>query len=336
MMSALFIQRLRWWCLLLAFAAPTLGGTAHAQRVGTFKSVEGAVWIDRQGSYVHPKNGDGWLPGDRLHTGVNGSAVLNLRDGTLLTLSHGVQLDFDRIELNEGVQREGFVLRLLQGTLRMVSGVLTQINPQLFQLQTPSAVMGVRGTDFITGTAPAWWPWPSTRVMLLPGDPSSPSAVIVQTHGITQTLDRPYQTFSVDSDGRTQSDQTSAESLRWRGLTWDSAPIPPAERLSLYFEAGGLTMTPTSTAEFQAFLSRFKGRGDVDFMVIGHTDRVGAATANEALSLQRAQNIAATMAQMGFSPDRTQAFGMGERRPLQPTEDEVPESMNRRVELVAR
>jgi outer membrane protein OmpA-like peptidoglycan-associated protein len=71
-------------------------------------------------------------------------------------------------------------------------------------------------------------------------------------------------------------------------------------------------------------------------MVIGHTDRVGAATANEALSLRRAQSIAATLAQLGFAPDRTQAFGMGERRPLVPTDDEVPDPMNRRVELVAR
>jgi OmpA-OmpF porin, OOP family len=336
MMTAGLMQRLRWWFVFLACAGSSLLGTAHAQRIGTFKSVDGAVWIDRQGSYVHPKNGDGWLAGDRLYTGVSGSAVLNLRDGTLLTLAHGVQLEFDRLELSEGVQREGFVLRLLQGTLRMVSGVLTQINPQLFQMETPSAIMGVRGTDFITRTTPPWWPWPSTRVTLLPGDPPSPSAVLVQAAGNTQTLDRPYQTLSASLDGRTESGQTSAAALRWLGVDLWSAQVPPAERLNLYFEAGGVAMTAESAAEFQTFVSRFKGRSDVDFMVIGHTDRVGAAMANEALSLQRAQSIGATLAQLGFAPDRTQAFGMGERRPLVPTDDEVPESKNRRVELVAR
>jgi OmpA-OmpF porin, OOP family len=40
--------------------------------------------------------------------------------------------------------------------------------------------------------------------------------------------------------------------------------------------------------------------------------------------------------QQGFAPDRIQAFGMGERRPLKPTDDEVAEALNRRVELVAR
>lgn len=336
MMSPSLIQRSRWWLMALAVVGFGLAGTAHAQRVGTFKSVEGLVWIDRQGSFVHPKVGDGWLPGDRLRTGTNGSAVLNLRDGTLLTLSYGVNLEFDRLELSEGVQREGFVLKLWQGTLRMVSGVLTQINPQLFQLETPSAIMGVRGTDFITRTSPTWWPWPSTRVTLLPGDPDSPSAVLMHVAGTTQTLDTPYQTATASQDGRIQTGQTSAAALRWMGADLPSAQVAPPERLSLYFEAGGVALTAASAAEFQAFLDRLKGRSDVDFMVIGHTDRVGAATANEALSLQRAQSVANTMAGMGFAAERTQAFGMGERRPLKPTEDEVPEALNRRVELVAR
>ena len=171
---------------------------------------------------------------------------------------------------------------------------------------------------------------------LLPGDPPATSAVLVQAVGNTQTLDQPYQTIRASLDGRTESGQTSAAALRWLGVDLWSAQVPAAERLNLYFEAGGSNMTATSAAEFQAFLSRFKGRSEVDFMVIGHTDRVGAATANEALSLRRAQSIAATLAQLGFAPDRTQAFGMGERRPLVPTDDEVPDPMNRRVELVAR
>jgi outer membrane protein OmpA-like peptidoglycan-associated protein len=336
MTSVSLIQRIRWCLVFLACAGSTLGSAAHAQRVGTFKTVEGLVWIERHGSYVHPKNGDGWLPGDRLFTGTNGSAVLNLRDGTLLTLAHGVQLDFDRLTLNEGVQREGFVLRLMQGTMRIVSGMLIQINPQLFQLETPSAIMGVRGTDFITSTSPRWWPWQRTRVTLLPDGQATPSAVVIQVGSKTQTLDQPYQTATAASDGHTQTGQTSAAALRWFGADLWSDRVAPAQRLSLYFEAGGVTLTPASAAEFNAFVARFQGRTDVDFMVIGHTDRVGEANANEALSLKRAQAVGQTLSQQGFDAERTQAFGMGERRPLKPTDDDVAEALNRRVELVAR
>lgn len=335
-MTVPLIQRFRWCCMVLACAGSLLSTAAHAQRVGTFKSVEGLVWIERKNHHVHPQRGDGWLPGDRLHTGTNGSAVLNLRDGTLLTLAHGVQLEFDQLELSEGVQRQGFVLRLLQGTMRMVSGVLTQINPQLFQLETPSAIMGVRGTDFITSTSPRWWPWQRTRVTLLPDGQATPTAVVIHVGSNSQTIDQPYQTATASVDGPTQTGQTSATALRWFGVDLWSAQVAPAQRLSLYFEAGGVTLTPASAAEFNAFVARFQGRRDVDFMVIGHTDRVGDASANEALSLKRAQSVGETLSQQGFAPDRTQAFGMGERRPLKPTDDEVAEALNRRVELVAR
>ena len=335
-MTTPLIQRIRWCCMVLACAGSLLSHPAHAQRVGTFKSVEGLVWIERQDKYVHPQRGDGWLPGDRLHTGTDGSAVLNLRDGTLLTLAHGVQLEFDQLELSEGVQRQGFVLRLFQGTMRMVSGVLTQINPQLFQLETPSAIMGVRGTDFITSTSPSWWPWQRTRVTLLPDGQATPSAVVIQVGSNSQTIDQPYQTATASIDGSTQTGQTSATALRWFGVDLWSAQVAPAQRLSLFFEAGGVTLTPASAAEFNAFVARFQGRRDVDFMVIGHTDRVGEASANEALSLKRAQAVGETLSQQGFDAERTQAFGMGERRPLKPTDDEVAEALNRRVELVAR
>lgn len=335
-MSASLIQRIRWCLVLLACASSTWVSAAHAQRVGTFKTVEGLVWIERQGKYVHPQRGDGWLPGDRVHTGTNGSAVLNLRDGTLLTLAHGVQLDFDRLTVNEGLQHEGFVLRLLQGTMRLISGVLTQINPQLFQIETPSAIIGVRGTDFITSASPSWWPWHSTRVTLLPDGQTKPSVVVMQVGSRTQSIDQPYQTVTVTSEGRFQTGQTSAAALHWFGVDLWSAQVAPSQRLSLYFEAGGLTLTPASAAEFKAFIARFQGRSDVDFMVIGHTDRVGEASANEALSIKRAQAVSQTLSQQGFEAERTQAFGMGERRPLKPTDDEVAEALNRRVELSAR
>lgn len=335
-MTAALYERVRWGLIALACVCSTWGSPAFAQRLGTFKWVDGAVWIDRNGQYVHPKSGDGWLPGDRLHTGVNGSAALNLRDGTMLTLAQGVVLEFDRLDVTEGVQREGFALRLLQGTMRMISGVLTQINPQLFQLETPSAIMGVRGTDFITSTSPSWWPWSSTRVTLLPDDNPMPSALVIQSGAQTQTLDRPYQTARAGRDGNTQLGETSATRLRWLEADLWSGQVPAADRLNLYFEPGGSTLTKQSALELKAFETRYLGNNTMDFMVIGHTDRAGDAQANEALSLQRAQAISEQLIAQGMARDRIQAFGMGERRPLKPTEDGVAEALNRRVELVAR
>jgi len=46
------------------------------------------------------------------------------------------------------------LLNLLQGTLRMVTGVMGKTNPELIKVTTPTSVVGVRGTDFIVEALP--------------------------------------------------------------------------------------------------------------------------------------------------------------------------------------
>jgi hypothetical protein len=46
------------------------------------------------------------------------------------------------------------VLDLLQGSVRVVTGLLAKVNPERFKVRTPTAVVGVRGTDFIVDAPP--------------------------------------------------------------------------------------------------------------------------------------------------------------------------------------
>lgn len=70
--------------------------------------------------------------------------------------------------------------------------------------------------------------------------------------------------------------------------------------------------------------------------MIGHTDTVGDAAANDRLSLQRAQAIRERLLREGFDPERIVAIGRGEREPAVATGDEVNEPRNRRAELIVR
>jgi OmpA-OmpF porin, OOP family len=70
--------------------------------------------------------------------------------------------------------------------------------------------------------------------------------------------------------------------------------------------------------------------------VVGHTDRVGTVPYNDALSLRRAERVQAQLVQLGIPAAQIQAAGRGERAPLVPTEDEVAEPRNRRVEITVR
>ena len=71
-------------------------------------------------------------------------------------------------------------------------------------------------------------------------------------------------------------------------------------------------------------------------MVIGHTDRVGSADSNDALSKNRAEAMREVLIETGVAAEMIEAVGRGERDPLVPTEDNVAEAKNRRVEINLR
>lgn len=149
--------------LPIASALLVLALQAHAQtlpaatdaRIGTFKQVQGDTWVSGAGNRRTPQPGDGLRETERVGTGSNGSATLVLRDGTALTVGPNSVLDLSRFEFDATTQKGHFLLDLLQGSVRVVTGLLAKVNPDLFKVQTPTSVVGVRGTDFIVETEAA-------------------------------------------------------------------------------------------------------------------------------------------------------------------------------------
>lgn len=67
--------------------------------------------------------------------------------------------------------------------------------------------------------------------------------------------------------------------------------------------------------------------------VYGHTDTVGSATSNQALSERRAQAVANYLVSRGVNSARVRWMGFGETSLKVPTGDNVNEPLNRRVEI---
>lgn len=126
----------------------TAAATAGAARAGTFKQVQGEAWV---GTNIRstPQPGDGLHEAERLSTGGSGSATIVLRDGTTLTVGPNSTVDLRRFQFDATTHQGNFLLDLLQGSVRVVTGLLAKANPDLFKVQTPTSVVGVRGTDFI-------------------------------------------------------------------------------------------------------------------------------------------------------------------------------------------
>ena len=90
--------------------------------------------------------GNGVHNGETLQTGSKGFAVLVLDDGTKMTLRPGTTFRIEDVNLDSG--EENALFSLFKGGLRAVTGVISKLKPSGFNISTPVATIGIRGTEF--------------------------------------------------------------------------------------------------------------------------------------------------------------------------------------------
>ncbi len=175
----------------------------------------------------------------------------------------------------------------------------------------------------------------SERVVLLPSADGRASAVVIRDTRGEIVLDKPYAAAKRSLDAN-KVYQSSPEEVKERfALTLAAQPLRPSSYV-LYFEAGGNVLTPESQAALATIRQEIAERPASEVMVIGHTDRVGNVDGNDRLSKTRAEGLRDLLIESGVPADKLEAVGRGERDPLVPTDDEVDEPKNRRVEISVR
>lgn len=108
----------------------------------------------------------------------------------------------------------------------------------------------------------------------------------------------------------------------------------PARSYVLYFVEGSTNLTPESAPVLEALRRDITNVSEVQ--ITGHTDTVGTSESNDVLSLKRAIEVRAALAQQGLPVASARATGRGERELRVPTGDGVDEPGNRRVEITIR
>lgn len=89
-------------------------------------------------------------PGTAMTTGPSSQVVMRFDDGQQVVLNQNTEfriVDFRYNSPNPKDDRS--VLDLIKGALRIVTGAVASRNRASFQLRTPQATIGVRGTDFM-------------------------------------------------------------------------------------------------------------------------------------------------------------------------------------------
>lgn len=116
---------------------------------GMVKTSKGPVSIERGGQRLVAVVGTPVLPDDRLRTGGNGAVGITLRDNTLLSAGPNSLIVIDKFVFDSSTLLGDMLISIRQGTLSVITGKLARQKPESVEFHTPTAVLGVRGTEFV-------------------------------------------------------------------------------------------------------------------------------------------------------------------------------------------
>lgn len=182
-------------------------------------------------------------------------------------------------------------------------------------------------------------PPPAAKAALfavVPGADGHVGAIVVERGDDKRVIDTAYGAQRVMPDGSVRAETMNAAQVREAfGATLDALPGRPTSFM-LYFLEGRDELTVESRSELDKVFGELRKRPLPDIIVIGHTDTVGGHPQNDRLSLARAERMRDMMVSMGIPADRIQATARGKRELLVPTDENIAEPRNRRVEISVR
>jgi len=139
---------------LLAILSLCWGALAWAQVAGQVDAIDGSVQLlDAQGKTRTLKVGDSVQVGETVVTGRDGELHLAMQDGGHLGIRSDTRMRIEQYKA-EGGSDDSSIFNLLQGAMRSVTGWIGKHNPRNYSVRTPTATIGVRGTDHETRVIP--------------------------------------------------------------------------------------------------------------------------------------------------------------------------------------
>ena len=130
--------------LLFGFAC-----VANAAEIGQVKVAKGQVTIERQGNAMPATVGTRLQTSDVVNTGADSSVGITMDDDSLLSAGPNSSLSLDRYVFDATTNQGKFDSSLNKGTLAVISGRIAKQSPDAMTVRTPTAILGVRGTEFV-------------------------------------------------------------------------------------------------------------------------------------------------------------------------------------------
>jgi len=133
-------------CLIVLMLSTATVAGQTATPAGHIKIVVAPAYIVRQSTMIAAKPGDPVFATDTLKTQANGAIGVTLADDTRVSLGPDSEMRLELYVFAPADGALGMVLNFVRGVAAYVSGRMAKLAPDSVRLETPAAIVGVRGT----------------------------------------------------------------------------------------------------------------------------------------------------------------------------------------------
>ena len=175
-----------------------LMGSVYAEPIGNIVEHKGSASLTREQGEELVVSG-AYVPEVELNdTAVteNGRMLIEFLDKAELSLTEHTKVYIDNVYYDPDPSKSKMAITMALGTARFASGRLGMVNKNNIDIQTPTASITVRGTDFTTTIDELG----RSLVILLPDENGDPSGtIVVSNEGGSITLEEAYAATMVSS-----------------------------------------------------------------------------------------------------------------------------------------
>ena len=138
--------------LVCAFVTPAVAQERPV--AGRIKVSAGSAFVVRDGAQIPAQVGQVVFEADGIRTGADGKIGVTLNDDTRLSLGPNSELKLERFMYTPADSAFSLVLKFVRGAATYVSGRIAKVAPDSIRLETPAAIIGVRGTTLAINVLP--------------------------------------------------------------------------------------------------------------------------------------------------------------------------------------
>ena len=138
----------------LFVASLALASAASAQEIGTIAGTSGSAEIGRKGEWTAASVGAPVFQGDELKTAEGGQMRIVFQDDSVLNLASDSRILVDEQVFDPEKSPARSAFQLLQGRVRALVSEYYREGGSNYEIETATAVAGVRGTEFVVSFDP--------------------------------------------------------------------------------------------------------------------------------------------------------------------------------------